>query len=395
MSKNIFVNKEFALANSGLRGPGITQRYDSGDYFIIEEDRFTDHSIYLIDFIQLFSIENYMPNEQMRLFNALNDIHLYVRNDFLCDYEEAAKSVVRLVKVHNFDPKKIWLQFCNNSEKSFVLNELEKNNIIGVNILAYNTYIDSVYDQYNRNIDYFQELHKSQKYPDKKRFSLFSRRYDQWRFEFASELVNRNLIDNFIYTFTNMSPESIPYPHEVITKDELKNFSKTLKHNNLEKLNEWIDNIPYVFNENNLTDSYALDLYYFYNKAHINVVLESRPIRCSNNGEIILLTEKTYKAVLMKKPFLLYSGNGALDLFKQNGFKSFSPLIQESYDTSDDESKPMILVDEIERLNKLSDTEFKKMLETFQEITEHNFNNFLATGEQNIKATEIRNALIG
>jgi len=58
------------------------------------------------------------------------------------------------------------------------------------------------------------------------------------------------------------------------------------------------------------------------------------------------------------------------------GYKTFDGLIDESYDNETDDNKRMLMiVNEIERLCNLSDTELETFLIEAKKIVDHNFKN--------------------
>jgi hypothetical protein len=87
------------------------------------------------------------------------------------------------------------------------------------------------------------------------------------------------------------------------------------------------------------------------------------------------LSEKTFKAIAMTHPFILVSVPGSLEVLKAMGYKTFSPIIDESYDTELDDGKRMIkILNEIERLCNLNQSELEKFLIEAREICEYNYN---------------------
>lgn len=86
------------------------------------------------------------------------------------------------------------------------------------------------------------------------------------------------------------------------------------------------------------------------------------------NGAMI--TEKTYKAITMKHPFILLARPHTLRLLRERGYKTFSPFIDESYDEIlDDKLRLKAVADEINRLTKSDLVEFTHQV---KDIVEHN-----------------------
>jgi hypothetical protein len=89
------------------------------------------------------------------------------------------------------------------------------------------------------------------------------------------------------------------------------------------------------------------------------------------------LTEKIFKPIVSYRPFILASYAGNLKYLRSYGFKTFGDFIDESYDEETDNTKRMtMIVDEVEKLCKLSIVEQQEMFAAMTPVLEHNFNHF-------------------
>jgi len=83
-----------------------------------------------------------------------------------------------------------------------------------------------------------------------------------------------------------------------------------------------------------------------YQKVYFDVVTES----CFATDSIYC-SEKIYKPISQLLPFLVLGPNGILEKVKQQGFKTFSPFIDESYDDeANHEKRFLMVVNEINRI---------------------------------------------
>lgn len=88
---------------------------------------------------------------------------------------------------------------------------------------------------------------------------------------------------------------------------------------------------------------------------------------------IPFLSEKTFKAIGMRHPFILATAPNSLQYLKQLGYKTFHPLIDETYDGILDHGDRMLsIVDEIERLCNLDDSQFKIWMGKISRICSYN-----------------------
>ena len=90
--------------------------------------------------------------------------------------------------------------------------------------------------------------------------------------------------------------------------------------------------------------------------------------------DCITFTEKTYKFISGKIPFILSGMPKSLHVLKDSGYKTFHPYINEDYDNiEDDELRLVAIADEIERLCGLSDEEWLEIQRELIPRLEHNY----------------------
>jgi len=89
------------------------------------------------------------------------------------------------------------------------------------------------------------------------------------------------------------------------------------------------------------------------------------------------LTEKIFKPIVGRQPFILLGAYKNLDYLKSYGFKTFSSYIDESYDLEVDPVKRTdMVVAELKKLCQLSTADLKDMHNDMQDILAHNFHWF-------------------
>jgi Methyltransferase small domain len=130
------------------------------------------------------------------------------------------------------------------------------------------------------------------------------------------------------------------------------------------------------------------DLQYFKN-SYFSIVNETlyygkpstsdNPLYHQLNAEYssIFISEKTFKCLAVKHPFIIFGRPGLLKGLHNLGFKTFSPFFDESYDDIiDDDVRFDTLFNEITRLINLSDDEWLNILKNIEPIIEHNHSLF-------------------
>ena len=86
-------------------------------------------------------------------------------------------------------------------------------------------------------------------------------------------------------------------------------------------------------------------------------------------------TEKTFKPILYKHPFILMSNPNSLVLLKELGYRTFHPFIDERYDNETNNVKRLkMILDEVNRLSNFPEDELFEFIDNVREITIHNHN---------------------
>jgi hypothetical protein len=95
------------------------------------------------------------------------------------------------------------------------------------------------------------------------------------------------------------------------------------------------------------------------------------------------LTEKIFKPIVSKQPFMLLAAPGNLSYLRSYGFKTFDGIIDESYDTiQDPDQRTEAVVDQLAWYCNLSDTEKQDVIRAAEPIIEYNFHHFYGEFQQ-------------
>ena len=89
------------------------------------------------------------------------------------------------------------------------------------------------------------------------------------------------------------------------------------------------------------------------------------------------LTEKIFKPIVSKQPFMLLAAPGNLAYLKSYGFKTFDSIIDESYDTiTDNDLRTQAVVKQLHWYCNLTPDEKTSVIQQLESIIQHNFNHF-------------------
>lgn len=109
---------------------------------------------------------------------------------------------------------------------------------------------------------------------------------------------------------------------------------------------------------------------YLYRDTYFSVVTETNFFGF-DPGRFV--SEKIFKPITIGHPFILVTRPRTLELLRELGYQTFSPFIDESYDTEEDDGKRMLMiVAEIDRLCKLTPVELSSFLDGVRPICAFN-----------------------
>ena len=211
---------------------------------------------------------------------------------------------------------------------------------------------------------------------DKKKFSMLVRRHEFWRLRLLLKLEKKQLLSNFIYSYLGID-------NSTDTVYNGSNLSTPISAEERYLLNR----LPIKFSANdNIDHRNNKEIFKALNSAKINVVVETvysqQQYTFKSEYDYSYaptdLSEKLLKSIVISKPFIVVATPYFLSTLKELGYKTFDPYINEDYDLEIDNNKRLsMIVDEIERISKLSKSEFNSIIKHCNEIAEYNKNLFL------------------
>ena len=197
------------------------------------------------------------------------------------------------------------------------------------------------------------------KFHPNKLFNCYNRRLRRHRATIMGLLYRADLLKNSIYSF------GMPSHMKVSSYNNLEN---ELTSNEIEFLNSIIGTSP---DEKNLdTENPAQDINLpHYESTFLSLVSETLA------DDYLFFSEKTYKPILVKHPFILFAGTNQLMKLKEFGFKTFDKWWDESYDSEPSVvNKCKKIINILLELNQLSTEQLKTMREEMLPILDHNRN---------------------
>jgi hypothetical protein len=203
-----------------------------------------------------------------------------------------------------------------------------------------------------------------------KRFLCFNRRYNEHRVLFYTMMSKLNLLDHFYMSMAAIQPEN-----SRTFQENARHFSSVRSFLNITEQDIEVASsvLPLTLDNTNF-NSYPMEtspdtVNHYYKNSYINIINETYFF---NN--IIHLTEKTYKPIAYKQPFIMLAAPGSLKHIQNMGFKTFSEFWDESYDSEKDHNKRFsMLIELIKDIATWDDAKMESFSINVKPILDYNF----------------------
>ncbi len=214
----------------------------------------------------------------------------------------------------------------------------------------------------------------------KKTFLMFNRRWlsHPHRTLFLYNLYKMNMLNDFHISFNKTDVDHPQYTYTDAVKMHYPNFFKTTEKLDESLLDSLEDLLPLFLDTNDLVSgSLMFDEFdstgSFYEESFINIIAET--YFYTSTANILHLTEKTFKPILYKQPFIMLGPPGMLKKLRELGFKTFHDVWDESYDDTLDHTERFYKVlDLCEKIRQWPQTRKVLAMQECKNIVEHNFN---------------------
>jgi hypothetical protein len=210
-----------------------------------------------------------------------------------------------------------------------------------------------------------------------KTFLCFNRILRPHRGALLASLLKKDLVKNSYYSFFLVDYGGEVTLEKAIDILRVSSFSKDLNDTISTELSKIKDKLPLKINidsgHNNKNYLDNDDIKYFDN-SYLSLVTETNYLPLRNNSpDTIFFSEKIFKPIKLKHPFILVSCRHSLKYLKKLGYKTFHPYINEEYDEIENhEERLQCIVNEIERLNNFTTEQWIEWQNNINHIVIHN-----------------------
>lgn len=377
VEQNAFTGKVEKLWHDDHDTPMITFMHDweedQNDYFVFEFRKSPA--------LEMIPLEELLTTEQLdKLKRFDSNLYLVAANS-----HEAFLSCVQdvysgLVDRYSIPAHKIILMtgaFEANQENEHVLAERPDNESIKIKIII--DFEKAAQNQLDYLIGHLRHefVPTLEKKEYKKSFLNFNRRWRNHRPMFIAMLKMEGMLDNGLVSFGPSDDgrgwfEAHPTLLNMLRDNGDKDLAR--KFDNMKKeLNEmppmYLDHKELVTNR----AEFVADDDWMYAETYFSLVSETHYFeRDDEHG--IFFSEKVFKPISFKHPFILIAPRGSVAALKSIGYKTFAPYINESYDAEQNDIKRMqMIIEETKRLDALEGDELYEWLHEVKQICEHNY----------------------
>lgn len=217
-----------------------------------------------------------------------------------------------------------------------------------------------------------------------KLFLCFNRMFRVHRYALLGLLLEKDLVKDAYYSFffntyiNSITGDGvIPFESAFYSLNNIVSSEMQDRVNNQIKLHKNIFplkvNIENSENNKNYLDS---DDMKFFDKSYFSLVTETGFFEFSpkQHGNTVFFSEKIFKPILVRHPFILASAPHSLKYLRRLGYRTFSPFINEEYDNIDNnENRLLAIVNEVERLSRFTPSQWIEWQHNVEEILTHNY----------------------
>lgn len=220
------------------------------------------------------------------------------------------------------------------------------------------------------------EPHYDPNHVPEKLFLSWNRRYRTHRILLALILEKYNLVERSLISFAKQDDERLTdtFARKIEHMDKPINMfgNNTIEFND-EEINRFNNRLPLVIDGEKDINKMCEDFGFtsdYYKQTLVSLVTET-----NFTANECTLTEKSFKPLLHKHPFIILGVPGALRGLRDLGFQTFGEFWDESYDDTQDPGHRMIKIAEIlQDIASWDDNKIRDFRMRVKPVLDHNYN---------------------
>lgn len=195
-----------------------------------------------------------------------------------------------------------------------------------------------------------------------KTFTCLNKRLRHQRIWFFKYMHDAGILDKGLVSMNSFDSYYRTFEGEEMFEEECDVLNKELPLLVYGLKNDELDDNYYI---NRFNNQQCLDTFF-------TVVSEAH---CGDSDQTMFLSEKTFKVIACKHPFIIMGNKDSMKKMREIGYKTFDGFIDESYDSLPTHERMKAIIESIKKVDAIEDKMnwFKGM----EDIIEHNYSTFL------------------
>jgi hypothetical protein len=204
--------------------------------------------------------------------------------------------------------------------------------------------------------------YKTENIENIKSFACLNKRLRPHRIWFYKYMFESGILDKGLVSMNKFHRDYWGFENRTIEPDYVEKLTENLPLLVYGKRNDELDDNHYIRRFN---DQICLDTF-------VTVISEAH---CGDSNSTMFISEKTYKVIACRQPFIIMGNKDTLKKLRETGYKTFDGFIDESYDSLPTFERMEAIIESLKKIISIEDklSWFKSM----EEIVEHNYNVFM------------------
>lgn len=213
---------------------------------------------------------------------------------------------------------------------------------------------------YNPRLEHnLEEKHKT--------YLCYNRHWNDNRQYFIYELWKKQLLEHGLVSLPAATIEQRSYvKHHNYWKHWVSNMIDVTDI--LDHVDDYLDSLPLILDNPTFENMAHQSNNSHYKQTYLSVITETW-----GTNSTVFFTEKTYKAIMAEHPFMIFSSQHFLRYLQGMGFKTYSHIIDESYDDEPVEgNRARLIASELKRISKMNVEQLAWFWQSSRSVAEHN-----------------------
>jgi hypothetical protein len=195
-----------------------------------------------------------------------------------------------------------------------------------------------------------------------KSFSCLNKRIRPHRVWFYRYMFDNDILKDGLVSMNHFPKHQYPFEGEYMSDEVVDKIYEPLPLLIYEKPNNEFDDNYYI---RRLNEQICLDSW-------VSVVSEAH---CGDSDETMFLSEKLYKPIACRHPWMVMGNKDSLAMMKKMGYKTFSEFLDEDYDSLPTHERMKAIIESVKKTISVKNK--MEWFKSMREVVEHNHSNLI------------------